>query len=157
MLVRLRLILVIMILGIFVSGAIILTPRLADNAIDEFYSPTFTSKSISDAHARGVFVAQPSLENKVFQWAGNKYTIREVWIEHIIRIKYQWIFFRRTIPIGYRLMLRIENPPDFLEQTFVCNNSIQLNGWGGEDIRFADISPPLPSSVRCTLTKFLPP
>lgn len=154
--VRLWLIWVILILGIFVGG-VRLTPTLINNAINEFYSPTFTSKSIADARARGMFVAQPALENNVFQWLNKKYIIREVWIENIIRIKYDWIFFRRSIPIGYRLMLRIENPPDFLEQSIICNNSIQLNGWGGENVRFADISPPLPSSVRCTLTKFLPP
>jgi len=157
MLVRLRLIWIMLILGIFIVGGILIIPRHLENAIDEYideyYSPTITSKSIADARTIGLLVAQPILESDVLQFADKKYIIQEVWIERIISIKYEWIFFRRIrhiIPIGYRLMLRIDNPPDFGEQTLICNNSIELNGLS-ENIRFAEIYPPLPTSVCCAV------
>ncbi len=139
-----------------------------NTSIDEFYSPSYKSHSPDKAREMGILISQPQLENSEIKVGDFKYTIREVWIEQATRIKYQWLFFRKSIPTGYRLMLNIDVPSNsraernMIEQTYtwpVCNSAIKLtatipsitpNTW----LYYGQIQRPFPSSVRCTFEKF---
>lgn len=139
--------------------------QLVRNAVDEYYSSGYVSNSIATSQERGVFVSRPLLQTKVIQFAGKKYLIREAWIERVTREKYYLIFFRRSIPIGHRLILQIDQLAGSSPQTnlsivlienrlvLVCNNTISIDSSSGSR-RFTErISPPLPTTLNCTFKK----
>ncbi|MGG6263840.1 hypothetical protein ACQ4M3_11235 [Leptolyngbya sp. AN03gr2] len=145
-------------LSLGVGAAIVL--KLINNAVAEFYSPGFISNSVSDARSRGVLIAQPRLESNVIRWKGSEYAIRSAWIEQATRIKYDWIFFERVIPTGYRLVLAIDrtgNPPGesflYFMDGLVCNDSIQINATRPEDplLMYGEFSAEIPESINCMI------
>ncbi len=142
--------------------------QLIGNAITEYYSPGFLTKSIAEARRKGVFVSQPVLKSTMLRWKRSEYPIHDAWIEQATRIKYDWIFFPRVIPTGYRLILVIGNtgkPPgkEFYYlvsegEAVVCNNSIWLtDGQGGpiifEELLYSKFSSPVPDSIQCVVKK----
>jgi hypothetical protein len=127
--------------------------------IDEVYSPGYMAESAAQARELGMFVSQPKLETPFVEWKGVKYPVREVWIERVTRARYEMLFFRREIPLGYRLMVRIEGPQGagtfhlpYGEATLTANGLISIEGSGG-DVMFTEIQPPLPQSVRLTVER----
>jgi hypothetical protein len=149
----------IVIIGFLVIYQLIL------NTVDEYYSSGVVSASITASQERGVFVSQPLLQTNVLQFAGKKYPIREAWIERVTRAKYDLIFFRRSVPIGYRLILQIDQPPRSSPRTnlsivlienrlvLVCNNTIFIDSSSGSRRYTERISPPLPTTLNCMLKK----
>jgi hypothetical protein len=136
----------------------LLALKYIDNAITEHYSPGFVSESIADSRASGVFVSQPQLKSKVIRWQNSDYRIREVWIEQATQIKYDWFFFKRVIPRGYRLIFTIDrtgNPPgqDFLyfRDELVCNGSIELSTTQPSTpiLMYGQFSSTVPTSIKC--------
>jgi hypothetical protein len=155
---------------IVISLAVAFVLWMVRTSIDEFYSPSYTSYSVAMARENGVLISQPYLENSEIKLGDFKYAIQEVWIEQATSIKYQWGFFRKSIPSGYRLMVNINVPSDSpaersmigspaaLERQVVCNGSIEVgtvvpsitpNTW----LYYGQIQQPFPSSVRCTFEK----
>jgi hypothetical protein len=126
-----------------------------NHAIDEFYSPdNYIADSIADARQRQIFVSQLELQNPVIRGLGSKYEIREMWIDKIVRIKYEGVYPNKRmqlIPLqGYRLMIRFNQSVN-TEHNITCNNSIKINGWQSDKVRFAEIQAPITSSVYCTI------
>ena len=121
------------IITVFVLGSLVVM-QLVNNIVIEYYSPGFVTESIAEARTHEVLVSQPTLKSNVIRWGKSDYPIREAWIEQATCIKYDWIFFRRVIPTGYRLILIIgetgkppgKNFSDYLYEgkTLICNNSI---------------------------------
>lgn len=140
--------------------------QIIHNIVVELYSPDWVSSSISEARNRGVFISQPSLKKNTISWKDSEYFIDEVWIEKAFCIKYELIFIQRFIPMGYRLMLRInpkENPSgkDFPfvliggENRLKCNNFIEIDRQTG-DVLYAEVTSPLPSSIQCSIETKMP-
>lgn len=94
-------------------------------AIDQTYAPFQTAYSIEDAKQSQIFVSQPQLEQQTINLRGFKYSIQEVWIEEATSVKYEWIFFRKRIHTGYRLMATLTVPYDSPEN----KNLIGQSGW----------------------------
>ena len=105
-------------------------------AIAETYSEAQTGYAIDEAKKERIFISQPALENNVIELEGFKYPIRELWIEQSTRVEYKWIFIRKRIPTGYRLMLTLTVPnespeckhllADALRRFPICNDTIWL-------------------------------
>lgn len=150
-------------------GAIVVM-QLIHNVVAEYYSPGFVTESIAEARTSGVLISQPSLKSKVIRWGKSDYPIRKAWIEQATRIKYDWIFLRRIIPTGNRLVLvigRVGNPPgkDFLyfggggEGELFCNNSIWVTTerpsrpTPNDVLMYSEFSSPVPTSIQCVVNK----
>ncbi len=143
--------------------------QLIDNAVTEYYSPGFVTESIAEARRKGVFVSRPVLKSTMIRWERSEYPIHDAWIEQATRIKSDWIFFRRVIPTGYRLMLVIGTtgkPPgkEFLypggeAEAVICNNSIWVTTIQPatptifEQLMYAKFSSPVPDSIQCVVKK----
>lgn len=156
---------IILLLGV---GALV-AMQLINNGVVEYYSPGFVSESIAEARTREVFISRPALKSNVVRWRKSEYSIREAWIEQATRIKYDWIFFRRVIPTGYRLILTIGKtgkPPgeDFMYlggggESIVCNDSIWLTSTSpgrpapDEVLMELEFSSPVPDSIQCVVKK----
>ncbi len=154
------------IITIFVG--ILVVMQLVNNIVVEYYSPGFMTESITEARIREVLISQPTLKSNVIRWGKSDYPIREAWIEQATRIKYDWIFFRRVIPTGYRLILRIgetgkppgKNFSDYLyeRKALICNNSIFVTTStsgriSNEVFMYSEFSSPVPSSIQCVVKK----
>ncbi len=153
---------------IVISLAVAFVLWTVRTSIEEFYSPMQTSSSAAMARTRGVLISQPHLENSEIGLGDFRYSIREVWVEQSTRIEYQWLFFRKSIPTGYRLMLNIDIPSDSRAERNmiahtgrwpVCNGSIKLtttvpsitpSTW----LYYGQVQQPFPSSVRCAFEEF---
>ena len=134
-------------------------------SIDETYSPSQTSYSVDEAKKDHIFISQPDLENRVIELDGFRYPIREVWIEQSTRVEYKWMFIRKRIPTGHRLMLTLTVPYDsdeehnLINQTLrsfpICNDSIWLTAIvpaARKDMWkfYGQVSEPFPQPVRLT-------
>ena len=137
-------------------------------ALDQTYSPFQTSISIEEARQTQKFISQPTFEQQTVNLNGFKYPIQEVWIEEATRVKYEWIFFRKRITTGYRLMATITVPNDSPEEKNLCrrpvsepliaNDQIKLDGsmpaarketW----LFFGDLEKPFPNKVTLAFKK----
>lgn len=94
-------------------------------ALEQTYSPFQTSLSIEEARQEQKFVSQPTLEQQTVNLNGFKFPIQEVWIEQATRVKYEWIFFRKRITTGYRLMATLTVPNDSPEEKNLIHQSVR--------------------------------
>lgn len=141
----------------------LLVTKLIHNVIVEYYSPSFMSRSTDEARDRGVLLAQPPIKRPSIRWHNAEYLIREAWVEQTSQIKYDLIFFRRVIPTGYRLLLKIEPAKklssgefgQFLphDEAVICNGSIWLTGSSGA-FHYSEFSSPIPTSIDCVVKKY---
>ena len=154
---------------LFIGLGVLVATQYIHKVVVEYYSPGFVTESIAEARTRGVFISQPSLKNKVIGWGKSEYPIREAWIEQATRIQYDWLFFRRVIPTGNRLVLvigRIGKPPkeDFVyfrggKEAIVCNNSIWVSTTQpatptpNENLMYSEFSSAVPTSIQCVVKK----
>jgi hypothetical protein len=140
-------------------GGIIL--QHISNQYDEYYVPGFVSTSIAVSRSQKIFISQPILKSNVIRWGKAEYHIHEAWIEQTIKIKHDWMFFRRIIPNGYRLVLAIKNtaePSDgdllFFNDEVVCNNTITMHITRPSRpimLKYGSFSSPIPDSINCVV------
>jgi hypothetical protein len=110
-------------------------------AFDITYAPFQHSSSIEGAKQAHIFVSQPALEQQTVNLNGFTYHIQEVWVEQATRVEYEWIFIRRRIPTGYRLMATLTVPADSLEGKNLLGLSPDLPLVANDKIELSTITP----------------
>jgi len=94
-----------------VFGALIVM-KIAENIVNEYYSPFYLSRSIKQSIESKRFISKINLDKKSIRWRETEYPVLEAWIEKATSLKYDWIFFGRETITGYRLSLKIDNSSD---------------------------------------------
>ncbi len=120
-------------------------------------SRRFNPPSIEIARSQRLLVSQPILSTPVMQWKGVKYSISQVWIDHLVD---EDVFFRRSVS-GHRLKIQVENfdtrigVSSFGNTHMVCNQTIEFRSTLQEAYKttvwVADVSKPLPASLSCEI------
>jgi hypothetical protein len=166
---------VALIIGGIVGGSIVLLVLagvflnfIIGAALEQTYSPFQTSVSIAEARQSQKFVSQPTIEQQMVNLDGFKYPIQEVWIEEATRVKYEWIFFRKRITTGYRLMITLTVPNDSpdekrlirqrVSEPLIANDQIELRGVMASARKetwffYDDLEKPFPNKVTLAFKK----
>ena len=113
------------------------------------------SESLAMARERGVLVKELEVACPAVVWEGTEYRVKEVWIERVMRVDYDWLFIRHDIPVGYAIVARFDLAPGQRldlpygvqdDPLLVYADSIPIGTTSG-DARFTGIRPPFPDSV----------
>ncbi|MHB1299173.1 MAG: hypothetical protein ACYC0B_11645 [Gemmatimonadaceae bacterium] len=80
-------------------------------SIDEYYSPSFTSPSSSEAARTGVLVARPTLRDSTIRVGRIEAQVLDIWYEQETRIEYTLLIRRRVVRLDrVRLVAHVRMP-----------------------------------------------